>query len=129
MVYRIHALAYLLQDIFRTARYISLPNLLASDDITRRPWQWLSERERDGLPLPEYLAVRNCGRRVADRLRRWLDDAAARAAQIETLELLAGQFIQAGASDRAAERILRMAHHAWTEGSGIKSGNGPCGGS
>ncbi len=109
MLYRVGRVGYWLQDVFRTSRYISLPNLLATSDISRRPWQRLTEDEQDALPFPEYLGTSGCAPQVVDRLEGWLHDPARRQDKLDQLEALAGQFVRAGASQQSAARILQIA--------------------
>jgi lipid-A-disaccharide synthase len=107
IVYRLGALTHLIQNVFRTAKYISLPNLLATSNIRRSPFQSVSSGERDALPFPEFLSVRDCSRDVARTIDRWLLDPTAYGQKVVQLEQLAKNQIAPGASHRAAEIILR----------------------
>lgn len=109
ILYRVGRVGYWLQDAFRTSRYISLPNLLAISEISRRPWQKLTEGEQDALPFPEYLGMSGYIPQVVGHLARWLHDPATCRDKQRQLGLLAERFVRAGASQRSAARILQIA--------------------
>jgi len=114
IVYRISALAYVVQSFFRHARFITLVNLLAVPDPVgpvRPVW-----RAPAGVPpaddtavFPEYLAVEDPARRVAAHVLAWLGDDAARQAVVARLGRVAEQVERPGSADRAAAAVLDIA--------------------
>jgi lipid-A-disaccharide synthase len=108
IVYRVGAMGFLLQDMLRTARYITLGNLLAADSIKRRPFGRLANDEQDRLPFPEYVATRNCSRQLASHVNRWLDHPRMLQQKSRQLDELCRKFVQTGASERAASRIREI---------------------
>jgi len=114
IVYRISGLAYVVQSVFRRARFITLVNLLAC----RRPigpvapvlWPPAGVPPADPEALfPEYLAVGDPAPRAADHVVAWLTLPAARAAVVRRLEALAGEVARPGSAARAAEAVLAIA--------------------
>jgi len=73
---------------FIKAKYISLVNLLAGDEV-----------------FPEYLTWRDVSSELARWARSWLDDSESRARATKALVALRAQVARAGASARAAGRI------------------------
>ncbi len=114
IVYRISALAYVVQSFFRQARFITLVNLLAAPDPVgpvRPVW-----RAPAGVPaadpvavFPEYLAVADPAARAAAHVIEWLGDPAARRAVVGRLERVAGMVERPGSADRAAAAVLAIA--------------------
>lgn len=102
ILYRVGAVGYVAQDVLRTSRYMTLPNLIAADDIHRTPWQALSEREQDNLLFPEYLSVCCPTEPVVRHLTRWLSDPRMYSRKVDELTKLAAKVDQPGASKRAA---------------------------
>ena len=58
--------------------------------------------------MPEYLTAGNPSASVAARAIRWLNDDGLRAAKEAELDVLASRFAIAGATDQAADYILRQ---------------------
>lgn len=81
------------------AKYISLVNLLADDEV-----------------IPEYLTDRDCSPELADRLYTWLSDLA----EAERIHVRLAELRQTaclpGASQRAADYILERLNDAGTAG-------------
>ncbi len=74
---------------FIKARYISLVNLLADDEV-----------------FPEYLTWKDAAPDLVRWALAWLDDTEERAARTRALEALKRRVAHPGATDRAAERIV-----------------------
>lgn len=114
IVYRISALAYVVQSFFRHARFITLVNLLAARDPVgpvKPVW-----RAPTGVPpadpealFPEYLAVEDPAARAASHVIEWLGDPAARRAVVGRLDHVARQVEHPGSADRAAAAVVAIA--------------------
>jgi lipid-A-disaccharide synthase len=106
VLYKIKRIDLWVARQFIKSKYISLVNLLADAEV-----------------FPEYLTWRD----VSDDLVRWalawLDDSEARARATASLVRLRHLVAQPGASDRAAERIVRWLEHR--EGTPAAMGNPP----
>lgn len=96
------------QNRFRTSRYITLVNLLATDNIVRD-----AERDYDpdkpgceSVPMPEYLTCEDRSADIARRLCRLLSRQDERQAVQSQLAELRKKFAVPGASQRAARYIL-----------------------
>lgn len=106
ILYRVSPLMYGLQHLGRTARYITLVNLLAADSISRRPLERLPPSERDSLPFPEFLSATSQSEAIATHVERWLTQSTVSGATVARLADLKARFAVPGASARAAEYIL-----------------------
>jgi len=108
IVYRLNRLQALFKRLAMTCRFITLVNLLAVDDISRRASRPGEETEADGsVPFPEFAWVANPATRMAEIVVSWLRDPAElerRRAQLRQLRLAYGQ---PGATDRAARYIIQ----------------------
>ncbi len=110
VLYRISRVGFLIQSLFRRARYITLVNLLTADDIaTRRPaWIYDPADPRDAhVLLPEYLTCTDKSEQIAAHVIEWLTNPAVRADRVAALQQLSDRYAQGGASARAAEYIAR----------------------
>ena len=105
--YRIGRLAFAVQRYFRKVRFITLVNLLASDDRYCQRGE-VYDASRDRVPYPEYLTCEDRSIAMADDLLGWLRDPAAYAATVEQLTALRARFVCLGASQRAAVYIQRQ---------------------
>lgn len=110
ILYRIGAAAYGVQRMMRRVKYITLVNLLATENPFPRD---LSTYDPDApgaepVPYPEYLTWRDVSSRMADHIARWIESPTAHAQCVEQLRSLKERFAQPGASERAAQLILDM---------------------
>lgn len=104
--YRIGRFAYWAQNRFRTVKFITLANLIASQDIFCQAGsssKFVAAAEQ--ALLPEFLTYTDKSTDIANRLIYWLTDDAKREAMVNCLVSLRGQHAQPGASQRAAEYI------------------------
>jgi len=107
--YGIDRLAYRVQNLFRTARYITLVNLLATSSISRARSDGTYDPDdphAEQVPYPEYLTYRD---RTADMARwivRWVRDNVEFQHTVDRLRDLKRRVAQPGASERAASYIL-----------------------
>jgi lipid-A-disaccharide synthase len=114
IVYRIGALAYVVQSWFRHARFITLVNLLDSSEpvgpvrATWRPPADVPPADPAAV-YPEYLAVRDPADRLAGHVIEWLSRPAARERTVARLEAIARRVAQGGSAGRAADAVLAIA--------------------
>jgi lipid-A-disaccharide synthase len=110
ILYWITRTAFFVQSYFRKVKYITLVNLLATDDLYPRdvtPFD-PAQPDADRVPYPEYLTCEDKSAQVAAHVIEWLRDPARRAARVGMLEQIRAQVSAGGASARAAEYILRV---------------------
>lgn len=103
--YRIDPLAFRIQRHFRTVRYITLVNLLASENRYCEHGE-LYDDSRDSVPFPEYLTCEDRSEAVAKHICRWLDDPRSHQQAVDVLQGLRSQLSAGGASSHAAQFIL-----------------------
>jgi lipid-A-disaccharide synthase len=89
VLYKVKRFDLWLARPFIKARYISLVNLLAGEEV-----------------FPEYLTWRDVSGELVRWALAWLDDSEARERATRSLEALRRRVAQPGASDRAADRIV-----------------------
>jgi lipid-A-disaccharide synthase len=111
IVYRVSWWTYQLAQRLVNVRYITLVNLLASEQplsARRGGRQKLHLAAADEAPLfPEYPTWRDCSAQVAEHAIGWLTDEAARQRLIARLESLRERYAVGGASQAAADYIIR----------------------
>ena len=105
ILYQVSRLAFFIQRYFRTVRFITLVNLLASDHPFGGKGE-LYDPATDRVPFPEYLTCEDRSQVLADHVVRWLVDPAVRQQTIEQLRRLHADFAVPGASERAADYVL-----------------------
>lgn len=88
ILYTVKTLDLVIARPFIKARYITLVNLLAGEEV-----------------MPEYLVDRDASPELAEWALRWLDDPSARERAVARLRAVKEQVARPGASERAAERI------------------------
>lgn len=114
ILYYISPLAFFLQKYFRKVRYITLVNLLVTDDLfPKKVAAYDPADPADAKALmPEYLSCEDKSRQVAAHVVEWLTDASKRSARIAQLAELKEQVGYGGASKRAADYMLREMERA-----------------
>ena len=75
ILYRISAVAFAAQRLFRRVKYITLVNLLASRDPFPADLSTFDpdDPQAEAVPYPEYLTYRDVSPRIASHLVRWLE--------------------------------------------------------
>jgi lipid-A-disaccharide synthase len=108
ILYYVSRLAMVVQSFFRKVRYITLVNLLVTDDLyPRRVAVYDPQNPIDAKVLmPEYLTCDDKSRDVAGHVIEWLTDSAKRAERVAHLAALKEVVGHGGASHRAADYIL-----------------------
>ena len=107
IVYKLGPIKMLLQAIVLRCKFITLPNLMNTSDIRKTTW-WPHnpDTSQDSALMPEYMTWRDASQRVSNWIVKWLTSEESRLAKAAELDLLAKQFAQPGATDRAAEFIV-----------------------
>lgn len=114
ILYWISRPAFFVQRFFRKVRYITLVNLLTTDDLfPRRVATYDPNDPADaGVLMPEYLTWEDKSSQVAEHVIGWLTDPAARAERVAQLAVLKERVGYGGASRKAADYIVReLARH------------------
>jgi lipid-A-disaccharide synthase len=108
ILYHISRLAFFVQSFFRKVRYITLVNLLTTNDLF--PQRVATYDPADPVDanvlMPEYLTWQDRSPQVADHVIEWLTDSARRDERIAQLAVLKEQVGHGGASRRAADYLL-----------------------
>jgi lipid-A-disaccharide synthase len=114
ILYYISPLAFFVQRFFRKVRYITLVNLLVTDDLFPKrvaTFDPLDPVDAKVL-MPEYLTCEDKSRQVAEHVIEWLTDPIKRSARIAQLAALKDQVGYGGASKRAADYLLGALDHS-----------------
>jgi lipid-A-disaccharide synthase len=108
ILYYISRLAFFVQKFFRKVRYITLVNLLVTDDLfpTRVATYDPHDPADAKVLMPEYLTCEDKSRQLAEHVIEWLTDPVTRAARVAQLAELKDRVGYGGASKRAAEYML-----------------------
>ena len=106
--YRVSPTVYLLGRALLTVRYVTLVNLLASEDrFTARPRPYDPDNSSDQqVPYPEYPTSGDKSAEMASHIAEWLDDPEEHARRVRKLSQLRETLVRAGASQQAASYIL-----------------------
>ncbi|MGW8257438.1 MAG: lipid-A-disaccharide synthase [Thermoguttaceae bacterium] len=108
ILYRISQLGYFVQKFFRKVKYITLVNLLETDELypaDLTPFD-PSQPDAEKILFPEYLTCEDKSRQIASHLLEWLKDPLKRVARVAKLEALKKRVAHGGASSRAADYIF-----------------------
>ncbi len=104
--YQVGRIPFFIQRFFRKVRFITLVNLLASDDRYCTAGE-LYDAKRDDVPFPEFLTCGDESETMAEHLGRWLTDDVELARSERQLRELRHRFAVPGATAQAADYILR----------------------
>jgi lipid-A-disaccharide synthase len=110
VLYRISRTAYFVQGFFRKVKYITLVNLLSTEELFPEdvtPFD-PGQADADRVLFPEYLTCEDKSPQIAGHVIEWLTDAAKRDARVAELARLKADVAHGGASARAAEYILNV---------------------
>jgi len=110
ILYWISRFAFFVQGFFRKVKYITLVNLLSTDELYPRDLTPFnpSQPDADKVLFPEYLTCEDKSQQIAVHLIQWLNDPEKRAARVAELETLKTKVAHGGASARAAQYILEV---------------------
>ncbi len=107
ILYVVNRFAHFLQNWLRTARYISLVNLLATDRVERKPFE-PNDAIGGHVPYPEFVTCRDISDEFAAEALALFNDPTRSQEVVAQLRRLKQQYGQPGASVRAATFVLRM---------------------
>ncbi len=110
ILYWINRFAYLVQSVFRKVKYITLVNLLATDNLDDRDLTPFDPAQADAerVLFPEYLTCEDKSAQLAAHIIEWLRDPAKRAERVAALRALKARVAHGGASNQAAEYIVNV---------------------
>ena len=108
VLYWVSRFAYFVQGLFRRVKYITLVNLLSSDELFPRdlsPYDPAAPGAEKVL-FPEYLTCQDRTESIAKHVIEWLTDDQARGRRVTELEALKKRVAHGGASAQAAQILL-----------------------
>jgi lipid-A-disaccharide synthase len=110
ILYYISPLAFFVQRFFRKVRYITLVNLLATDDLYPRcVGVYDPGNPADAhVLMPEYLTCHDKSLVLADHIVEWLTDGTKRAETVSQLAELKKRVGHGGASRQAATYLIEV---------------------
>ncbi|MEK6236595.1 MAG: hypothetical protein N2C14_17950, partial [Planctomycetales bacterium] len=108
IIYRISHWAWMLQKILRRIRFMTLVNLLDTDELFPKeiPLYHPDRPEDANVPYPEYAWIRDPSDYISNQVVELLTDSELRQRKIAQLEDLNARYAQPGASRNAAAYIL-----------------------
>lgn len=109
IVYRLQRMQAILKWFVMTCRFITLVNLLATDDISRRAGRADEATGGDpNVPFPEFAWQKNPAREMAAIAVQWLQNPSELERRREQLVQLKAKYAIPGASVRAARYVLEQ---------------------
>ncbi|WP_442484300.1 lipid-A-disaccharide synthase [Aeoliella sp. SH292] len=117
ILYRVSRFAYAVQKRFRLVRYITLVNLLTATDLfPRKPAIYDPASPEDAhVLMPEYLTSEDRTEDLAGHVVEWLTDDQSRQSLVDRMSELKDRVAHGGASERAADYIVRELEHLGRE--------------
>ena len=108
ILYRVSRLMFWIQKFFRRVRYITLVNLLTTDELFPEEVGIYTPGDPadEHVLMPEYLSCEDCSGALAGHAVGWLRDAHARESLVYKLENLREEVGGGGASRRAAAYLF-----------------------
>jgi lipid-A-disaccharide synthase len=109
ILYHVSSFAYWLQSLFRRVPYITLVNLLTAPELFPEKVGVYDRRDaKDAhVLMPEYLTYQDKSDDLAYHAVQWLNSKEDRTELVERMTVLKNKVAVAGASERAAEYVLR----------------------
>lgn len=114
IVYKIKPLFLFAARFLFRCKYITLVNLIATDDIRKTTWSPY-DPDAEGVEravMPEYLTSGNPASGVAGWLQRWLTNEKEYQEKVAEMDTLAKLYAKPGATTRAADYILEQTVNA-----------------
>jgi lipid-A-disaccharide synthase len=110
IVYKIKRLFMVAFAFLFQTQFITLVNLIAAKDIRKKTWGPYDpdSSQSDAAVMPEYLTTGDPSKKVARWLTRWLTDDRAHRDCVAELDALASRYALPGATNRAADYILKQ---------------------
>jgi len=111
--YRISRLAFWVQGFFRKSRFITLVNMLSSEEPLREDFDAREEYTpeslaAEGVCFPEYLTCRDRSDDLVHHVLEWLNEPQKREALESRLAELSAELAQGSSSQRATDYILEV---------------------
>jgi lipid-A-disaccharide synthase len=110
ILYQISQIAFFVQRFFRKVRYITLVNLLTTDELFPANVAVYDPNDPAdaGVLMPEYLTCEDKSRHVAEHVIEWLTQPATRVTRVRQLADLKERVANGGASRQAADYLLNV---------------------
>ena len=111
ILYSISRAAYWVQERFRRVKYITLVNLLSTNELypdDLRPFD-PSQEDADRVLFPEYLTWEDKSGQIADHAIEWLTDTEVYSLRVAQLAALKAEVAHEGAAKQAAKAVLEAA--------------------
>lgn len=110
IVFKIKRWVMAAQSIMLRAKFITLVNLIATDDIRKTTWGPFDPDANgaENAVMPEYLTTGNPSQQVAKRAIEWLSNEDARQTNVQRLNELALKHARPGATKRAAAYLIEQ---------------------
>ncbi len=109
IVYRLKPLQAIGKWFLMTCRFITLVNLLATDDISRKAARPGEATGGDPhVPFPEFAWMKNPAAEIAALAVEWLRDPVELQRRHQQLQELKGKYARPGASARAAQYLIEQ---------------------
>jgi len=108
ILYWISRPAFFVQKFFRKVKYITLVNLLTTDDLFPKditPFD-PNQEDADKILFPEYLTCDDKSAQLAEHIIEWLTDSTRRNTKVAGLNKLKEEVAHGGASTQAANYII-----------------------
>jgi lipid-A-disaccharide synthase len=108
VLYWISRVAFFVQTFFRRVKYITLVNLLTTDELFPEDTTPFDPKQADAhrVLFPEYLTYGDKSAQIAAHVTEWLGNASARQRRIADLTALRARVAAGGASSVAADYIV-----------------------
>jgi lipid-A-disaccharide synthase len=108
ILYQVSRFAYFAQQFFRNVRYITLVNLLTTDDLFPRKVAMYDPADPADarVLMPEYISCEDKSPQLAAHIVEWLVQPAKRKRLVADMAALKEQVGQGGASRQAADYLL-----------------------
>ena len=108
IVYKLKRWVMVAQSIMLRVKYITLVNLIASNDIKKRTWAPTNPdaKRTEPMVMPEYMSVGDPSEKVVPWIVRWLTDEECYSHKVNEMDALALKYAKPGATERAADYIL-----------------------
>lgn len=109
IVYKTKKWIMIAQAILLRTKFITLVNLIAATDIRKTTWAPHNPDAKNAAPtvMPEYLTSGDPSESVSRWIMKWFTDPDVYQKKVAEMDRLANTFARPGATDRAADYILK----------------------
>ncbi|MEX0939340.1 MAG: lipid-A-disaccharide synthase [Pirellulales bacterium] len=117
ILYWVSRPAYFIQRFFRKVKYITLVNLLSTEELFPRDLRPYDPQQPDAASvlMPEYLTCQDRSPQIARHVVEWLTDPDQRDQRVAALAALRDRVGHGGASQRAADYLLGALDQSYTQ--------------